>query len=265
MLNALKMDLYRFRKTKSLYILLGSAVLMCVFTIWSLYLMSHIDLSAGGLTLPADMSDIAPTTVDGYIDAFFQGNFVVLFTVIFAVIFNNTEHNGGFIKNIASVTSNRIGLVISRIIIILIADILFHAATTACVFIASCGVMGIKEIINPSGIICTILTSVAMNLALGTLFMMVFMLCRKIIIPLVSGIVYVLMGGTVFTLVDLIFTKLIGVSDFEVEKYTNLGNMNLVCTTAQSSTYIRAFIVALVVTAAGAVVVWQSLNRKDIK
>lgn len=266
MLNALKMDFYRFRKTKSLYIILGVAVVMCAFTIWSMYLMSSPAITESGIPLPDGFDELVPKTVDGYVDSFFQGNFIVLFVVIFAVIFCNTEHRGGFIKNIASVTSNRIGLVLSRTVVILAADILIHAVTTACVFIACFGILGVNEIVNPSGIACTILISIVMNLALGGLAMMLFMLCRKIILPLISGIVYVLMGSTVYSLVDMIFTKLIGLSEFQIEKYTTLGNMlYFVNTKASATDYIRAIIVSLVVLAVSVVISWQSLNRKDIK
>lgn len=265
MLNALKMDFYRFKKTKSLYIILGVAVAMCAFTIWSLHLMSSPAVTESGIPLPDGFDALVPKTVDGYIDSFFSGNFIVLFTVIFAVIFCNTEHRGGFIKNIASVTSNRIGLVLSRTAVILAADILLHIVSAACVFVACFGIMGINEIVNPTGIVLTILTSIAMNLALGALSMMIFMLFRKIILPLISSIVYVLMGATVFSLVDLIFTKLIGLSDFQIEKYTNLGNMMFVNTTASGSTYLRAVIVAFVVLVISIVISWQSLNRKDIR
>lgn len=266
MLNALKMDFYRFRRTKSLYIILAAAAAMCAFTIWSIYLMSSPMITESGIALPDGFAELAPKTVDGYIDSFFQGNFLVLFTVIFAVIFCNSEHRGGFIKNIASVTSNRIGLVLSRVVIILLADILLHIVTAACVLIACYGIMGIKEVINPSGIVFTILVSVAMNLSLGSLFMMLFMLCRKIILPLISGIVYVLMGSTVFALVDMIFTKLIGLSEFAMEKYTNLGNMTyFVNTSASAGTYWRAAAVALAVLIISIIVSWQSLNKKDIK
>ncbi|MBD5156524.1 MAG: ABC transporter permease subunit [Butyrivibrio sp.] len=266
MLNALKMDFYRFRKTKSLYIILAAAVAMCAFTIWSMYLMSSPAITESGIPLPDGFDALVPKTVDGYVDSFFQGNFVVLFTVIFAVIFCNTEHRGGFIKNIASVTSNRIGLVLSRTVVILAADILIHIVTSACVFIACFGIMGINEIVNPSGIALTILISIVMNLALGALSMMLFMLCRKIILPLISGIVYVLMGGTVYSLVDLIFNKLIGLSEFRVEKYTTLGNMlYYVNTSASGKDYIRAVLVSLIVLVISVIVSWQSLNRKDIK
>ncbi|MCM1307711.1 MAG: ABC transporter permease [Butyrivibrio sp.] len=266
MLNALKMDFYRFRKTKSLYIIMGAAVAVCAFTIWSMYLMTSPMITESGIPLPDGFDALVPKTVDGYVDSFFQGNFVVLFTVIFAVIFCNTEHRGGFIKNIASVTSNRIGLVLSRTLVILAADILIHMVTAACVFVACFGILGVKEIVNPSGIVLTFLVSIAMNLALGALTMMLFMLCRKIILPLISAIVYVLMGSTVFTLADMIFTKLVGLSDFRIEKYTNLGNMlYFINTSASGGDYLRAALVALAVLAVSVIVSWQSLNRKDIR
>ena len=268
MLKALRMDLYRMVRTKSTYIILAAMIASCAMMIWSFYVTSAAFSSGMMGETGADMNLAAlmPQTIDGYFDAFFQGNFLVLFTVIFTVIFCGAEYKHGYIKNVASVISRRTGLVISKLICIFIEIIALHALTVLCIIIGCRGFLGITEVNNVRGVVLEVIWGILMNLSMASVIMLLFIIARKTTLPMVIGIIYVLMGSTIYSLADLIVEKLFKITDFSVAEYTNMGNMlSYVNSTASQSTLIRSAIVAVVYLVVSAVVSCMLMNKKDVK
>ncbi len=266
MLKALKMDFYRFFKTKSFYIILAALTASCAIMIWSFYITSTAMTSDMGLDLGESFLELLPHTVDEYFDAFLQGNFLVLFTVIFAVLFCSAEYKNGYIKNIASIVSKRSGLVFSKLICILCAIVIMHIITVLCIIAGCAGIIGITEVQNIRGIVLEVIWGIIMNFSIASVIVMLFMITRKATFPMITGIIYVLMGSSVFSLADLIAEKVFKASDFTVAKYTNMGNMlYFVNSSASSETLIRSGIVAAVFFALSSVVSCILINRKDIR
>ena len=268
MIRALKMDLYRMVRTKSTYILLASMIASCAMMIWSFYVTSTA-FSSGVMAdagTGLDIASLMPQTIDGYFDSFFQGNFLVLFTVIFTVLFCGAEYKHGYIKNVASVISNRTGLIISKLICVLIEIIILHALTALCIIIGCRGFLDITEINNVSGVVLEVIWGVMMNFSLASVVILLFTVARKTTLPMVLGIIYVLMGSTVYSLADLVVEKLFKITDFSVAEYTNMGNMlSYVNSTASQSTLVRSAIVAAVYLVASTVVSCILMNKKDVK
>ena len=252
MLKALKMDLYRMVRTKSTYIILAAMIASCAMMIWSFYVTSTA-FSSGMMGEAGVDMDLASLIL-------------VLFTVIFTVIFCGAEYKHGYIKNVASVVSKRTGLVISKLICIFIEIIVLHALTALCIIIGCRGFLGITEIHNVSGVVLEVIWGVLMNLSMASVIMLLFTIARKTTLPMVLGIIYVLMGSTVYSLADLIVEKLFKITDFSVAEYTNMGNMlSYVNSTASQSTLIRSAVVAVVYLVVSTVVSCILMNKKDVR
>ena len=104
------------------------------------------------------------------------------------------------------------------------------------------------------------------HLSVASVIMLLFIIARKTTLPMVIGIIYVLMGSTIYSLADLIVEKLFKITDFSVAEYTNMGNMlSYVNSTASQSTLIRSAIVAVVYLVVSAVVSCMLMNKKDVK
>lgn len=265
MLNSLKMDFYRFFKSISLYIILGTIVVMVASVIYSFSIISDPAILETGIALPPDLMALMPQNADGYFDSIFQGNFLVLFSVIFTVIFANSEFKNGFIKNIATVVPNRLSMVFSKMLVFLAAIVMFHIITAICLVVGCFGILGLGEVVNPGGIVLTIVMSIFMNWTLAVFTYMLFMISRNAILPMITGVVYVLMGSMAYSLVDLLIEKICNINIFEIEKYTVMGNLLFfVNSRAEASTIIRALIVTIIVFGLSTGVSCVLMKKKDI-
>lgn len=265
MINALKMDLYRLFRTISFYVIIGIIIFTAGTIIWSLYMTSNPALSEAGAIIPDDIAALLPKDLDGYFNSFFQGNFLVLFTVIFTVIFANTEYKNGYIKNIISVVPNRVVLVFSKLLVFLIAITIMHIVTVISILVGCFAFVKCDVSSNVLGIIKLILYGILMNWALSAMTYMLFMFARKSILPMVSGIVYVLMGSSAYMLINMIIEKAFKVNSFAIEKYTVMGNMlYFVNTASDASTLVRAGIVTAIVFVSSTVVSCILIKKKDL-
>lgn len=263
--NIIKMDFYRFRRSAVLYIVTGVLILTCALSIWSFYIVTGPAMHELGVVLPAGFEDMLPHTLDDYFDILLQSNTVVMFTVIFTVVFCNAEFKNGYIKNIASSAGNRGNLVFSKLVVIFAAVVILYSALVLCIMVACYGIMGLREVTDMSGIVITILLGLLMNMAIASLVYMLFLISRRAILPMIVGLVYVLMGNTLFSLADLIIEKLFGIAEFHVEKYTTLGNMMMyVNSTAGTSTYVRSAMISGAVFCVTAAISVVLMKKKDV-
>lgn len=266
MLKTLKMDFYKFIRTKSFYIILGAVILSCSFIIWSFYITSSTAVSEMGTAIGENIEEMMPSTVDEYFDSFFQGNFLVLFTVIFTVLFCSAEYKHGYIKNTASMIARRSGLVFSKLVCIFTAVIIMQLFTVLCVIVGCVGIIGVNTVDNMRGIILEVVWSILLNMSLASVIMMLFMTTRKATMPMIVGIIYVLLGSTLFSLINLIFDKLLGISDFDVAQYTNIGNLlYYINSSASKEVLIRSGIVAAVFFVLSCAISCVLINKKDIR
>lgn len=139
MINVIKMDLFRMFKTKSLYVVWLTFILLIVFST----IMIKDDYSEEAIqqenyqTTVQESADenlgmnvILPTKPGTHItiyDTFYanvKGKAVALFIVIFAVIFSTADMKSGFIKNIGGQVKNRISLVLSKALILTLFTVL---------------------------------------------------------------------------------------------------------------------------------------------
>ena len=102
--------------------------------------------------------------------------------------------------------------------------------------------------------------------SISAFVMMLFYVFRKSMPALISGIVYVTMGSILYTFPNLLLKAVFQSEKIDCTKFTNLGNMlTHVNASADTETYVRASIVAVVILAISMAITCLSLNKKDIK
>ena len=82
---------------------------------------------------------------------------------------------------------------------------------------------------------------------------------------MISGLLYATMGNLVYALINVLISVALPNSDFDLSKYTNLGNMVFhINTSASTPGCVRAIIVAIVFIAISSVFSCIAINKKDI-
>lgn len=265
MLNVLKMDLFRLKRSKSFYVTIIISIAMAAFVIWAMKYTAdnYSDNSSSNGAVTVSMDD-TPDSIDDYIDGIFNGNYTILFVVIFIVIFCNAEVKNGYIKNVASIVSDKYKTVTSKIIMLIIYVLAIYAALLATILIACYAFLDITNVDSLGNIAKMLGTGILMNISLGSLVVMFFTVVGKSMIVMPSSIVYVLMGQNIFQLIKLFTKKVLSLDSFDAFEYTNLGNMNFVSIGADCETYVRALIVGVVVFVISYIVAVIAINKKDI-
>lgn len=270
MLNLIKMDFYRLFKSKSFYLIAGitiimSIVMMLMFGVYSISLdrLTTGELNAETMEL---LESTLPRTFSQYFEIFFFGNYITLYLVIFIVIFCNAEFGRGYIKNIAPLITPRYKMAFSKLIITIFMTVLLYILT-ALVVVCGCAIGSIPITVdNPGGLVKMLVVGMLMNISLTAFVMMLFYVFRKSMPALISGIVYVTMGQLLYSFLNLLLKAVFKSDKIDCTRFTNLGNMlTHVNTSADTGTYVRASIVAVVILAVSMTITCLSLNKKDIK
>ncbi len=270
MLNIIKMDFYRLFKSKSFYLISGIAIVMTIFIMlmFGVYSLALNQLDTGTLNAEtmALLETSLPSTFSQYFEVFYFGNYITLLLVIFIVIFCNAEFGRGYIKNIASLITPRYKFAFSKLIVIAFVTVFIYILP-AIVIICGCAIGGVPMTLeNPAGLAKMIIVGIIMNISLTAFTMMLFYIFRKSMPALISGIVYVTMGQFAYSLLNLVFKAALQTEKIDITKFTNLGNMLYhVNMSADTVTYVRSVIVAVVILAASMALTCMSLNKKDIK
>lgn len=277
MVNRLKMDFYRLRKSPLLYILIGATIL---FSIYMMGTFAFLDFSVKNLgedfldaeTMGA-VAAILPSDFKSFIQIFFLGNFFIVFLIIFAVVFSSAEYKTGYIKNTAAHTSPKYISYFSNLIIITIfATVLF--LITGIIVSVGCLLIGEIDYKNKSfhdvlkyigELLPFIVTKFLSNISLTAFFLMIFYLLRSATPVMISGLTYSMLGTLLFSLVNVVINIAFKNADFDLGEYTNLGNMSTILIGADAGDYIRSAVVSVVFLVISSFVSCYALQKKDIR
>lgn len=268
MINIIKMDTYRVLKNKLTYILLGAVVIFSLISMGSFILLEltvkYMDTDALGADTMSILMSTMPKNLDGYFEMFFFGNFGIVFLVLFAILFCSAEYKTGYIKNTAVNILPRHLTYFSKLIIVTVFSIITFGLIFLIV-LGGCKIAGVNEIVSKKAIAKMIFVQLLLNISLTSFIMMIYYLTRKAVIAMISGLLYATMGNLVYALINVLISVALPNSDFDLSKYTNLGNMVFhINTSASISGCVRAIIVAIVFIAISSVFSCIAINKKDI-
>lgn len=242
MIDVLKFDLFKARKSVSTWIIV---VCVCIFTFASLGItyvsksegeLPEVALEIGEQITTQSVSEM--TVVDWCVDAI-TGDFLLLFIVVFAVIFVSSDFSSGYIKNIYGCIERKISYVVSKIMIISFFSILIIAVSyISCVIfnymIIKSGAFGdIGEFLKFT------FFKLLLSVAFGSIVSCITIVVKKATASMVICMGYSFMFVNIFyTGINQVLNNVFEIEDFNIEKYTVIGNtisLNLNISSEQST------------------------------
>lgn len=268
MLNLIKMDIYRTRKMKSLWIL-WLIMVMIIFISTALlkteFVADQQKIEAGAVpdndgamatpepenidlgiavVLPESASSV-PTVFD-VVYANIQGKFIAIIIAIFAVVFVTADVNHGYIKNIAGQVKHRSMLVVSKAVVLLLYTAITMIITVIVQFAANLILLSSVEFGPWKDLAIYVGLETILHFALTLIIMLVALGIRNNVGTMAIAICLCMnMMVIIYGLVDKVVGSM-GIKGFNTLNYTVTGKISLLPLYAQAGPGISALIVGVV-------------------
>lgn len=268
MLNLIKMDIYRTRKMKSLWIL-WLIMVMIIFISTALlkteFVADQQKIEAGAVpdndgamatpepenidlgiavVLPESASSV-PTVFD-VVYANIQGKFIAIIIAIFTVVFVTADVNHGYIKNIAGQVKHRSMLVASKAVVLLLYTAITMIITVIVQFAANLILLSSSEFGPWKDLAIYVGLETILHFALTLIIMLVAMGIRNNVGTMAIAICLCMnMMVIIYGLVDKVVGSM-GIKGFNTLNYTVTGKISLLPLYAQAGPGISALIVGVV-------------------
>lgn len=266
MIHLLKMELYHFKKSKSLYVVLLCMIAMCAF---STVLLNLTENAGEGSALAAakennqtidttDPDNVAlgisvstPAANDGKItvfDLFFaniRGRVIALFLCIFTVIYSLADIRSGYIKNIGGQVKHRCSLLFSKSFILFLFTTLSLLVFLLAQALINRVIFGYTIWGDGDAFLRYFGIQLLLHFALSLVVMVVSILSKSNIIGIIFGIFSCM---NVFSILYGIIDKLIhkmGVDSFRTISYTLTGKIALLPMTPQPKDILSATVTGI--------------------
>lgn len=278
MLSAVKMDLYRMRKTRSFW---GVLIAMILFTVWSVA-MTKMDTELPdtaqtqeaeeqtedelfiGIGVTVEDTQQNPLTAADEIYAHFSSKLPCIFICIFAVMFSVADFHTGFIKAIGGQVEKRGYLIISKgaalAVFTAIATVLETAAILAASWICFPGIR-----LGAGGELAVYLAvQFLQGTALAWIIMAFAVLTRSSVVSVSVAVCLCVNIQTIFySGLNRMVQRLAG-DDFDITKYTVTGNIFYLPMYPAGSDLARCILTAAVFMAAALAAGIAAVHRRDI-
>lgn len=273
MSNVLKMEWFRFRKSRYAYIILIVLTLLFLFGT----IMDSSRSNGATATVKQENKNSIELYTENYDTTYttdftekyemlvsnFYGNVVPMSIIIFSCLFAGAYHKNKFEKNIAGLIGNKQKLVISNLIICSMYCFIVMFVTVISSFIGYClfyqgftsmPAGSLMEFVKFLAVYYILLDSVAIVMSCFVQIM------GNQIVALVVGLIYG--SGMVYGIINFI-VKVVGIQGFSIEKYVPLGTLYNMSIHNQTA-YILAVLVAIIFGVSFLVINILVKNRKDI-
>lgn len=239
MLNLLKMETYRLKKTRSTWTILLALILFIVFINSAIYFLSQIDETANLNQQPeqteldnveveifvdesVDFPDDGNISADEYISTMLDQGALMLFVGIFVAFFITAEYKNGYIKNLASHLKSRNAYIFVKAIILSIFTLVFLVIYVLLT-------LGMGKILYQNTLELTfnahftkyLLTQLVMHFGFSMLVMLVAIQARSLSLP----IIYTVIASTgfsanIYALLSSVLKKILPLADsFDLGNY----------------------------------------------
>lgn len=250
--NMLSMDLYRFRKTKSAYIIYLVFIAMMAMVLFVLKSSASFSNSA-----------LVPE-VNSIVVYLLKGNSTIFLLVIFVAMFINAELNSGYIKNIMGDVPKKSNYVASKCIIYMIYSA-FFILTGFLAAVIGAKILGYTEWGNIGKTLSYLGVMYLLNISFCFLMAFITILVRNSAASTSIGVIYTLLvASLIYTIINYLVGKIPGAEEFNIAEYTVYGNMSIISTSSTTGDFIRAIIVAVIVGALAIFGSIQLVKRRDV-
>lgn len=197
-MNLVRMNLYRFVRTKAVYVLLIITVLFMGLIILDQKSMSEEAWEAEMELLQAEGIDVDDTdenvgitfgmtpitSASAMTESLVSSGLLLVFTGIFAALFSNAERNGGYLKNLNSCAENRGQIFMAKgapVAVFVLLSLLIVPLTSVALGLEA-------ENIFSKELILYILVQWLLHLAYGIFVLTVMEVSRSLVVGMLVGI-----------------------------------------------------------------------------
>lgn len=276
MLNAIKMNFYRLRKSKSTLIMIIAAAILGALSI--LLIAMQLNLFKENPSLAETMSTDSSAKLGIHIDTFFswikgdinlsemlssqlKSGAVLILITIFTSLFITSERKNGFIKNIGGQFENRHNLVIGQMVAaatqVFLIILAFVAASVVCSAVVWGNRLTYSSLGSLIGLFCV---QYVLALAFGCLIMMIATVTRSTPVTIIIGL---LISNGVIALVYKLIDYAVGHS-YQIEKYVIDGNITSLGISNLGENAVRALIISLIYIVVTGILAMVNNQKRDV-
>lgn len=245
MTEIIKMDLYRFFRSASTWIILFVDILLAFFSVILVSTNTSILIySNAGELLAAQMN----------------GGMIMLLCSLAVLIFVSAKYKNGFIKNIANQLPWREMLVFSEIIVVFVVCALHFFIYSFCTIIAGAIFLGNMFMdFSFFAIMKLLIVQFILHWAFCCLVLLFYMLTNSITFTVVTGFLIS------FKILNVLYMLIERVTDFNISQFMLDSNIFQIGMYSLKPIYTRATIVGLIFLLAEIVLLCMVMHKKEIK
>lgn len=249
LIKIIHMDLYRMIKSLSTWIIiLVSGLVYC--------LMLFVSTSSFG-------DDIS---LLNQISKVIFGDFIAMFLAIFVSIFWYADYKNGYIKNTWNSVINKVHFIFSKTICALVFIVLEYIFLLFVSGIFNLVYLHNKVIGDWSSFIKCLMCQLILNVAFGTIIILVNCLVKNHAIAIASCIAYVTIAPvTVYSAINILIGKVVSDKNFSIGEYLPYGNLYNIVPDSSTSDYTKAYIISLGFILISFICTSLVLRRREIK
>ncbi|MDF2543857.1 MAG: hypothetical protein K0S47_3575 [Herbinix sp.] len=234
MLNLLRADLYRLKRTKSLYICVGIIALFVTYIIFDFSSSAHIK------------EQLRPSTFHWTYMLFVEKSFLPYFIpplqAIFITMLITSEYNTGTIKDAVSLGFTRSNIYLSKLITVSVGSIILMIVAVLTSIITSVYVFGIYGTFTLHDLLLMIrmlMIQVLLYSAYGSIFLMIAFLIKNIGGTMAFTILFSLILGSLSSLVgNSYFGRILLLMNFSPTAVPNPQTVDLKIAIAVALSYL---------------------------
>lgn len=261
MLNMLKMNLFRMKKNRSAYVMLGvSALIQCLLIFISWLEQSTIQ---GLLEIPIDIH--APHNV--FTDLMMQGTIpgIMMISLLFSMLFFSSEYSSGYLKNLIGYQGNKFALAGSNLVTVAIYTFAVTVVNVAVTILLAVLCYEKVSFANAGKDIGYIVIIYLESVAYTMLFVAWSDRNGKHVLKMILGALYTMYAMIFYLLINLAVQKMFDIEVFHIEKYTLLGGLSSLPAGSEAKDFIILGAIALLVLEAAYLLDVLALKKRELK
>lgn len=245
MTKMIKMDLYRFFRSASTWII--------IFVVAALAYLSVVLVSMNtSIQLYSNAGELLAAQINGGI--------LMALCAVAVIIFVSAKYKNGFIKNIANQLPRRDLLVFPEIIVSSVACALYFFAYSACTIVAGAVIFGNTFItFSFLDIIKLLIVQFVLHWSFCCLLILFYMLTNSTTATMVIGLLIS------FKILNVFYALVERFTHFNIGQYMLDANIFQIGMASTNPIYTRAAIVGLIFLLVEIVLLCMVMRRKDIK
>lgn len=247
MTKMIKMDLYRFFRSVSTWIILFAVAALAFLSVWLVRLVR--------------ITSIQPYSNAGeLLAAQINGGILMALCAVAVIIFVSAKYKNGFIKNIANQLSQRELLVLPEIIVSSVACALYFFTYSICTIAAGAVIFGNTFItLSFLDIIKLLIVQFVLHWSFCCLLLLFYMLTNSTTATMVIGLLIS------FKILNVIYALVERFAHFNIGQYMLDANIFQIGMASAKSVYTRTVIVGLIFLFVEIVLLCMVMRKKDIK